>query len=71
MLTIPQSVRVGKLWFSLLELNGANFQWNYWTIHNDELTRLCQDVNLEDLIHKNHSKPQGSAESGCQLPFSG
>ena len=50
MLTIPQSVRVGKLWFSLLELNGANVQWNYWTIHNDELTRLCQDLNLEDLI---------------------
>ena len=50
MLTIPQSVRVGKFWFSLLELNGPNILWNYWTIHNDELTRLCQDVNLEELI---------------------
>ena len=50
MLTIPQSVRIGKLWFSLLELNGANVQWNYWTIHSDELIRLCQEVNVEDLI---------------------
>ena len=49
-LTIPQSVRVGKIWFSLLELNGANIRWNYWAINNDDLVRLCEEVNLTELI---------------------
>jgi hypothetical protein len=50
MLTIPQSVRVGKLWFSLLGFNGANIRWTFWTIDNDELVRLCEEVNLTELI---------------------
>jgi hypothetical protein len=50
MLTIPQSVRTGRLWFSLLQVNGPNIQWNYWNIPADILTQLCQDVNLEELI---------------------
>ena len=50
MLTIPQSVRVGKFWFSLLGLNGANIRWNYWTIDNDALVQLCEEVNLTELM---------------------
>ena len=49
-LTIPQSMRTGRLWFSLLQVNGPNIQWNYWNIPADILTQLCQDVNLEELI---------------------
>ena len=49
-LTIPQSVRAGRLWFSLLQINGPLLQWNYWTIPADILTQLCQEVNIGELI---------------------
>ena len=62
MLTIPQSVRVGKFWFSLLGLNGANIMWNYWTIDNDALVQLCEEVNLTELMdwHPPYVKSTGN-----------
>ena len=62
MLTIPQSVRIGKFWFSLLELNGANIRWSYWTINNDDLVRLCEEVNLTELIdwHPPYARSAGN-----------
>ena len=50
MLTIPQSVRVGRFWFSLLGLNEGNIRWTYWTIDNDALVQLCEEVIMTELM---------------------
>ena len=49
-LTIPQSVRIARVWFSLLQVNGPRIQWNYWNFPADILTHLCNDVALSELI---------------------
>ena len=49
-LTIPQSVRVGRFWFSLLGLNEGNIRWNYWTIDNAALVQLCEEVIITELM---------------------
>ena len=49
-LNIAQSVRIGRLWFSLLGINAGNITWNYWTIDNAALVQLCEDVIITELI---------------------
>ena len=49
-LTMPQSIRVAKLWFSLLRILGGNVQWAFWTCEVDVLTELCEEAEIHDLM---------------------
>ena len=47
-LTIPQSIRISKVWFSLLRGNGT--QWDFWGIDPILLSQLCTEYNVGELI---------------------
>ena len=49
-LTMPQSIRVAKLWFSLLRIHGGNVEWTFWTCEPDLLTQLCEEAEIQDLM---------------------
>ena len=49
-LTMPQSIRVAKLWFSLLRILGGNVQWAFWTCEANVLTQLCEEAEIQDLM---------------------
>ena len=47
-LTIPQSIRISKVWFSLLRANGT--QWDFWGVEPNVLNQLCTEYDVAELI---------------------
>ena len=49
-LTMPQSIRVAKLWFRLLRVIGGNIQWAFWTCEVNVLTQMCEEAEIQDVM---------------------
>ena len=49
--TIPQSIRISKMWFKLLRLNTGNLTWAFWDIGQNDMTVLCQRYDIEELMN--------------------
>ena len=47
-LTIPQSIRISQVWYSLLRENGT--LWDFWGVDPVVLTQMCTNHNVEELI---------------------
>ena len=47
-LTIPQSIRISQVWYSLLRENGT--LWDFWGVDPVVLTQTCTNHNVEELI---------------------
>ena len=47
---MPQSIRVAKLWFSLLRVIEGNIQWAFWTCEADVLMQLCEEAEIQDVM---------------------
>ena len=50
LLTIPQSIRVSKVWLSLLRVNGDMTLWDFWEVDPNFLSQLCVEYNIEELM---------------------
>ena len=49
-LTIPQSLRVAKLWFRLLTVVGGVVRWSYWTLDEVQFRQICAEAGIQDLM---------------------
>ena len=49
-LTIPQSIRVSKVWFSLLRVNANRTLWDFWGVDPNILSQSCIEHNIAELI---------------------
>ena len=49
-LTIPQSIRLSKVWFSLLRVNGDITLWDFWGVDPNILSQSCVEHDIEELI---------------------
>ena len=50
-LTIAQSIRASKVWFSLLGIGADGLRWNFWMVPQGELTALGEQFNLQELMN--------------------
>ena len=49
-LTMPQSIRLDKLWLSLLRVIEGNIQWAFWTCEANVLMQLCEEAEIQDVM---------------------
>ena len=49
-LTIPQSLRVAKVWYQLLEVREGRVFWEFWSRDEAEFVQLCAEANIHDLM---------------------
>ena len=49
-LTIPQSLRVAKLWYRLLTVVGGAVRWSFWTLDAALFRQMCVDAGLHELM---------------------
>ena len=73
-LTIPQSLRVAKLWFRLLTVVGGVVRWSFWTLDEALFRQICIEAGIQDLMDstpppvcQKSSQPEGYFKVYLQL----
>ena len=49
-LTIPQSLRVAKLWYRLLTVVGGVVRWSFWTLDAALFRQICIEAGIHELM---------------------
>ena len=60
-LTIPQSLRLAKLWFKLLTVVGGAVKWSFWTMNEVQFLQICGEAGIQELmdfpLHMSETQP--------------
>ena len=49
-LTIPQSLRLAKLWFKMVTVVGGVVKWSYWTMNEAQFVQICGEAGIQELM---------------------
>ena len=49
-LTIPQSLRLAKLWFKLLTVVGGAVKMSFWTMNEVQFLQICGKAGIQELM---------------------
>ena len=49
-LTMPQSLRVAKLWYKMVAVVGGAVRWTYWTMDELEFQQICGEAMIHELM---------------------